>query len=69
MLIFGGMFIFLSIINPLTVYDTDDWLYIYLLRKPIPLPNAWNPTKIFPEIFMPMASYFGAFFIYPLFDR
>ena len=65
-LVFMGLFIFLSFINPLTVYDTDDWLYIYELRKPIPMLHAWNPTRIFPETFMPLVSYFGALFIKPL---
>ncbi len=63
--VFAGLLLFFSKINPLVVYDADDWLYVYELRKPIPLIHAWNPTKVFPETFMPLVSYFGALVINP----
>ncbi len=64
--VFIGMLIFFIKINPLTVYDLDDWLYIYELRKPIPTRHEFNPTRVFPETFMPFVSYFGAWVINPL---
>ncbi len=64
--VFISLFLFLTVLNPLTVYDTDDWLYIGQFRKPIPLIGSWNPIKVFPETFMPIISYFGALFIKPL---
>ena len=60
------MLVFFSKINPLVVYDADDWTYISDLRLPIPDPREWNPTKIFPETFMPLLSYFGVYVIMPI---
>ncbi len=60
------MLVFFSRINPLVVYDADDWTYISALRLPIPDPREWNPTKIFPETFMPLLSYFGVYVIMPI---
>ena len=68
-IVFAALFVFLTVINPLVIYDTDDWMYIYLLRKPIPKPGAWNPTRIFPETFMPLVSYFGALVINNVIDN
>ncbi|WP_026497661.1 hypothetical protein [Butyrivibrio sp. WCD2001] len=65
-IVFIFLFVFLSIINPLTVYDTDDWLYIGQFRKPIPMIGHWNPIKVFPETFMPVVSYLGVHYIMPL---
>jgi hypothetical protein len=44
----------------------DDWTYISYKRLPIPLLNAWNPGKVFPEIYMPLMGNSGAFLIYPI---
>lgn len=64
--VFVGLLLFFTFISPLTIYDADDWLYIYELRKPIPRIHVWNPTRVFPEAFMPLVSYFGALVINPL---
>lgn len=56
------LFYFLKV-APIMVYDTDDWTYISVLRAPIPIIGHWNPTRVFPETFMPIVSYFGAFFV------
>ena len=68
-LIFIGLFIFLTRLNPLVVYDADDWLYIAQFRKPIPIIGGWNPIKVFPETFMPLVSYFGVFVINPIINN
>ncbi|WP_026494406.1 hypothetical protein [Butyrivibrio sp. WCD3002] len=65
-LIFGGLFFFFTVLNPLVVYDADDWTYIGIIRKPIPIIGGWNPTRVFPEVFMPLVSYFGVYIIMPL---
>ncbi|SEL73909.1 hypothetical protein SAMN04487770_11640 [Butyrivibrio sp. ob235] len=65
-IIFFALFFFFTKINPLTVYDADDWLYIGQFRIPLPMVGAWNPTRVFPETFMPLVSSFGAFFINPI---
>lgn len=66
LIVFIGLFIFFSFVNPLMVYDSDDWFYIHIFRKPIPSPYAWNPTRVFPETFMPIVSYLGAWIINPI---
>lgn len=66
LIIFLGLLVFFSFINPLTVYDADDWLYIYTLRKPIPILHDWNPIRVFPETTLPLVSYFGAYVLYPI---
>ena len=66
LIIFLGLLVFFSFINPLTVYDADDWLYIYSLRKPIPILHDWNPIRVFPETTLPLVSYFGAYVLYPI---
>ncbi len=67
--VFLGLLFYFLVLNPLSVYDVDDWLYIYELRKPIPMIHAWNPTRVFPETFMPLVSYFGVLAINPLIDN
>ncbi|MBR5635583.1 MAG: hypothetical protein IKW81_01465 [Pseudobutyrivibrio sp.] len=66
---FVCLLMFFTCIAPLTVYDTDDWLYIHEFRKPIPLWNAWNPTKVFLETAMPVVSYFGAWVLNPILNN
>ncbi|SDB09609.1 hypothetical protein SAMN02910298_00433 [Pseudobutyrivibrio sp. YE44] len=67
--VFVGMLLFFTVINPLVVYDADDWLYIYAIRLPIPLLHSWNPTRIFPEVAMPSVSAFAAFVINPILNN
>ena len=69
LVIFSALLLFFTVINPLVVYDADDWMYIYTLRKPIPMMHVWNPTKVFPETAMPAVSYFGAFVINPIINN
>jgi len=63
--LFLGIFIFFYFVHPLFLFDGDDWYYIYNYRKPIPIWGGWNPTRIFPEVFMPLVGYISAYFIYP----
>ncbi|SDI65221.1 hypothetical protein SAMN05421493_12142 [Pseudobutyrivibrio sp. 49] len=67
--VFTIMFLFFTVLNPLEVYDADDWLYIAQLRKPIPMIHVWNPTRVFPETAMPAVSYFGALVINPIINN
>lgn len=64
--IFVGIFIFFTQIHPLVIFDTDDWISIALKRHPIPLWGKWNPTRVFPEVLMPLCGDIAAFFVYPL---
>lgn len=64
--IFFAIFIFFTRIHPLVIFDTDDWLGISYKRHPIPLWGDWNPTRVFPEVLMPLCGDIAAFFVYPL---
>lgn len=63
----GGIFIlsmlFFTKIHPIVISDTDDWNFSYYHRSALPAWKGWNPIRVFPEVFMPMVSMFGAFFI------
>lgn len=59
-------FVFFSILHPLYVFDTDDWINMGLLRSVFPTTDAYNPIKVLPEVLFPVVSMFGARFIYPL---
>lgn len=64
--IFVFLVVFFSRICPITVYDSDDWIYITQMRIPLPIWNAWNPTRILPEVLMPLCGYISAYFVYPI---
>jgi len=64
--IFIFLYIFFSKIHPIVIFDQDDWDYISNYRKPFPLWGAWNPTRVLPEILMPLAGYFAAYIVTPL---
>ena len=64
------MFLFLLVffikIHPLIIYDADDWTYIASHREFIPLWEAWNPAKLFPETLMPICGSIATFVINPI---
>lgn len=57
--------IFFTQVNPIIVFDSDDWLYVYSARPAIPLWGEWNPSRVLPEVLMRIVSEFGAFVINP----
>ena len=63
-IIFLSMLLFFLRIHPLIIYDADDWLYASYFRLPIPIWNDWNPSRVFPEIFMPLCSTLAVYLIY-----
>jgi len=64
--VFISMCLFFIQVHPLVIWDTDDWLYISYIRKAIPIWHNWNPSRVFPEIFMPMCAYLGIKCIMPI---
>lgn len=60
------LYVFFTKIHPLYIHDLDDWLYVYHARAGYPDVTDWNPTKILPEVLMPLVSYLGVYFLYPL---
>ncbi len=69
LVIFILLAIFFIVIHPVAILDTDDWTNIHQRRLPVPVIGAWNPIKVFPEIFMSVVSYAGAYIIYPILGR
>lgn len=54
-------------VHPLYIFDTDDWAFVQDTRngRAWPVWGIWNPTRVFPEIFMPAISWLSVIFIYP----
>lgn len=57
---------YLTQLVPLLPYDGDDWRYIGGVRFPFPIWGAWNPTRVLPEVLMPLGGSVAAFVIYPI---
>lgn len=51
---------------PLIVFDCDDWMYLWKWRMPIPIWKGWEPTRIMPEILLPITGWLAAHIIYPI---
>ena len=69
-ILFSFLFLFLCTwfirICPLIVFDGDDWTYIAASRSALPLIRAWNPSRILPELLMPLCGSFAAFVLCPI---
>lgn len=64
-LLIAAIFLFFVIfffkIHPIMIFDTDDWVNSCFQRSALFWWGAWHPTKVLPEILMPLTSLFGAF--------
>lgn len=60
------LLVFFTRIHRIGVFDSDDWTYIGYARDALPNAKAWNPTRVFPEIFMPAVGAVAAFVVTPL---
>lgn len=69
LIIFAFLYVFFSCIHPLQVFDTDDWTCIAISRDAVPDTTEWNPTRIFPEIFMPVCGAIAAYVVSPIIDN
>ncbi len=65
LLVFIGLLLFFTCAHPLYIYDADDWTYVSSPRPAVPMPFGWNPTRILPEILMPLAAQIGVSCINP----
>jgi hypothetical protein len=63
--LFTFLYIFFTKIHPLVIYDSDDWSNISYIRQAFPLWNDWNPSRVFPETFMPLISYAAVYLVKP----
>lgn len=64
--VFLAMLVFFGWKHPLYIYDTDDWFYISRVRLGVPIPNYWNPTRILPEVLLPLTAELGVDLILPI---
>ena len=65
-LVFIGCVVFFTRINPIVLFDADDWTYSSYTRMALPLWGDWNPSRIFPEIFMSFCSSIAVYIINPI---
>lgn len=65
-IVFAFVFIWFTQIHPLVIFDADDWTYISNVRKATPIWGAWNPSKVFPEVIMPLCSRIAVYGLEPL---
>ena len=50
------MMVFFIVLHPIPIMDEDDVIYSVLVRKAIPIPGGWNPSRLMPEV---LASFCG----------
>ena len=63
--IFLAMFAFFYAAHPLVLLSLDDWAYFTQVRIALPFPNFWNPSRILPEVLMPLCGVVAGL-LYPL---
>ena len=51
-----SMMVFFIVLHPISIMDEDDVIYSVLIRKAIPIPGGWNPSRLMPEV---LASFCG----------
>lgn len=66
LLVFLFLYVWFSRIHPVVVYDGDDWMYTAYVRRFYPTLREWNPSRIFPEVFMPLCSAFAVHAVAPV---
>ncbi|MDR2479071.1 MAG: hypothetical protein LBD48_07145 [Treponema sp.] len=64
--VFVLVYLFFALAHPVVPYDNDDWNYLGLFRRALPLGTEWNPSRVFQEVITPLAGHFSAFVVYPL---
>lgn len=64
--VFFYLLIFFINIHPIVPVDADDWGLISTARVAVPIIRGWNPSKIFPEVLMPLCGSIAAYVINPI---
>ena len=54
--VFFFFLIFFYKIHALVLFDTDDWTYSYFQRNLALEWGGWNPTRVLPEVLMPLVT-------------
>lgn len=65
-IVFFTMYYFFAIVHPIYPYDADDWTYLHNWRDIYPSTEKYNPTRILPEILMPLCGELSMLLVYPL---
>ena len=50
LLVFAAMSVFFIALHPIPIMDEDDVIYTVWSRKAIPIPGAFNPAQVMPEL-------------------
>lgn len=58
--VFFSMLVFFAVLHPIPIMDEDDVLYTVLSRPAIPIPGYWNPSRMMPEVLMPLCGNLAA---------
>ena len=53
------MFFFITL-HPIPIMDEDDVIYTVMIRKAIPIPGSWNPSRLMPELLSPLCGMLSA---------
>ncbi|WP_248922262.1 hypothetical protein [Olsenella intestinalis] len=64
--VFALALVYLTRIHPLYIADTDDWTYIGYWRRAAPIWGNWNPTRVLPELLMPITGAIASFAMTPI---
>lgn len=65
-LVFSFFFIFFFYLHPISISDTDDWIFLTTHRDAYPIWGAWNPCRVFAEVTFPVISSASATLFYPV---
>ena len=58
--VFLVMLVFFTVLHPIPIMDEDDVIYSVMVRKAIPLPGKWNPSRMMPEVLSALCGHFAA---------
>lgn len=64
--VFLFFLLFYTLFHPAIITTPDDWLYISYTRNAIPILPKHNPTRVLPEILMPVVSNISTQLLMPL---
>lgn len=62
---FAFVFLFFTLIHPIYLFDTDDWGNMALSRPLYPSLQTYNPSKVLPEVLIPLISLVSVKLLYP----
>lgn len=57
--------VFFTKVCPLVPSDADDWYNLGKVRSGLPEWGGFNPSKVFPEVLMPLTGYVAGFILMP----